>query len=355
LTQGQAARIIAGLSDLSFFGARAMAPPVNVFWKTTADFRTFDISVPSFGFGDNVNAGFVDFNGGTNIFADRIVLNETVGAASNNVFLGSNLTRSGQKLTGGDLQAYADYNSSGNLVGYIKPQVVPLSITQANAAMDTVSTADDQAFLRLMLSGSDLIELSGGNDQGRTHDYVFAGAGNDSVYGNRGNDTLFGDGSQDYLDGDEDNDHLYGGGAYDYLLGGDGSDRLFGGGGGDNLIGGNGADTLYGGSGGESLMGGAGNDRIYGDAGNDRMYGDAGADQFAFRKNHGQDIVYDFQDGVDKIRIEAPGGTNLGSFVKTQDGSDCIITNAALNLEITLIGVNKSQISLADDFLLVAL
>jgi Ca2+-binding RTX toxin-like protein len=332
-----------------------MAPPVNVFWKVTADFRTFDISVPSFGFGNNVNASFVDFNGGNNIYDDRIVLNEAVGAASNNVFLGDNLTRSGQTLTGGDLLAYVDYNAWGNLAGYIKPLVIPLSIAQANAAMDTASTADDQAFLRLMLSGSDVIELSGGNDQGRTHDYVFAGAGNDSVYGNRGHDTLFGDGGEDYLDGDEDNDHLYGGGAYDYLLGGDGGDRLFGGGGGDNLIGGAGADILYGGSGGESLMGGVGNDRIYGDAGNDQMYGDAGADQFAFRKNHGSDVIYDFQDGVDKIRIEAPAGTNVGTFSKAQNGANCVITNTTLNIEITLVGVNKSAISIADDFLLIAL
>jgi Ca2+-binding RTX toxin-like protein len=333
-----------------------MAPPVNVFWKATADFRTFDISVPSFGFGNNVNPSFVDFNGGTNSFDDRILLNEAVGAASNNVFLGNNLTRSGQTLTGGNLLAYVDYNSAGNVAGYIKPLVVPLSISQANAAMDTASIADDQAFLRLMLSGSDVIELSGGNDRGRTHDYVFAAAGNDTVYGNRGHDTLFGDGGEDYLDGDEDNDHLYGGGAYDYLLGGDGGDRLYGGAAGDNLAGGAGADILYGGSGGESLMGGTGNDRIYGDAGNDGMYGDTGADQFAFRKNHGQDIVYDFVDGVDKIRIEAPAGSNVGTFVRANDGSgNCIITNTTLNIEITLIGVNKSQISLADDFLLIAL
>jgi hypothetical protein len=58
---------------------------------------------------------------------------------------------------------------------------------------------------------------------------------------------------------------------------------------------------------------------------------------------------------MDKIVIEAPGGTNLGAFVKTNITGGCTISNAALNIEITLFGVNKNQISLADDFIMVAL
>ncbi len=55
-------------------------------------------------------------------------------------------------------------------------------------------------------------------------------------------------------------------------------------------------------SGSDTLKGSAGNDVISGAQGNqDRLYGNGGDDVFLFETNGGLDIVYDFEDGKDKI------------------------------------------------------
>ncbi len=185
-----------------------------------------------------------------------------------------------------------------------------------------------------------------------------------------GNDTVDGDSSDDFLSGLGGNDVLNGKGGVDTMSGGAGNDRLFGGGGNDDMVGLNGRDTLFGGAdndlmegngaadflfgdgGLDLLAGGNGADRLRGDAGNDFLIGNDGADQFVFRKGHGSDTIQDFENGIDKIRIEAPGGTNVGNFVKSKDGLDTVITNDALNIEIRLQNIKPGQISIADDFIL---
>ena len=361
-----------------------MAPRFNVYWSKSIDFRTFDISVPKFGFVDRGPldlAPVIDTLYGPVVFEDEIRMTQTVGARFADVFYGNGLTRSGQTLTGGDIGMFVDYSGNGAQRGYIEPLLIPFSVTQLNSVIDSPGTADDKAFLRLMLSGDDAVELSGGPTGTVTDDYVFTANGHDTIYGNKGNDTLLGEAGFDQINGGAGADHLYGGTSQDTLNGGGGNDRLFGGksrdvldggsghdlltsgAGGGNLYGGSGADTIIGGADAESIVGGNGNDRIIGGGGDDSLYGDeifggvAGADKFVFRKNAGRDNIQDFQDGIDKIVIEAPGGTNVGSFVKTNlsGGGGCIISIAALNIEITLFGVSKNQISLADDFILVAL
>jgi Ca2+-binding RTX toxin-like protein len=69
------------------------------------------------------------------------------------------------------------------------------------------------------------------------------------------------------------------------------------------LSGGDGNDRLYGGEGNDTLLGGAGNDWLSGGEGNDLLTGGTGGDDFVF--NGGQDIISDFTNGQDRIRIDA--------------------------------------------------
>ena len=63
-----------------------------------------------------------------------------------------------------------------------------------------------------------------------------------------------------------------------------------------------GADRLTGGAGHDILQGGSGADRLTGNIGNDRLSGGTGTDVFIF--SGGNDVVLDFEDGVDTIAID---------------------------------------------------
>ncbi len=81
----------------------------------------------------------------------------------------------------------------------------------------------------------------------------------------------------------------------DVLSGLDGNDRL---------AGGHGADTLLGGTGQDRLLGGAGADQLDGGAGNDLLTGGKGGDSFIFTGQSGDDVITDFTDGQDMIRLD---------------------------------------------------
>ena len=204
-------------------------------------------------------------------------------------------------------------------------------------------------------NGNDLLLGQYGNDTlygGSGNDRLMGQQGQDTVYGAEGNDSLYMDSGNDTLDGGWHNDWLIingttssnvdltrtsaqntgygidvirnieniaGGSGADnlrgtsgdnYLRGRDGDDRIYGHGGDDTLSGGNGSDVLYGQSGNDTIYGGAGKDRIYGDSGQDFLAGGLGADCFVFRavndtnkSNEAADIIFDFQEGFDKIDI----------------------------------------------------
>ena len=68
------------------------------------------------------------------------------------------------------------------------------------------------------------------------------------------------------------------------------------------------------------LDGGEGNDVLAGGAGDDRLIGGAGADVFVFEG--GADVVEDFQDGVDRLKIEV--GEDAGLSI-VQQGDDAVL------------------------------
>lgn len=111
---------------------------------------------------------------------------------------------------------------------------------------------------------------------------------------------------------------------------------------------------------------GAGNDMLTSGHGNDHMWGDfggninqnvpyvnysTGKDIFVFAENNGNDIIYDFQRGLDKIDLRSLGNMNsLDDFTITSSltqPSDKVI-NLSDGNSITLIGVNELS---ANDFM----
>ncbi|WP_423207422.1 peptidase [Paracoccus yeei] len=190
-------------------------------------------------------------------------------------------------------------------------------------------------------SGNDMLTGNAANNR------IWAGAGNDRLWGALGDDWLSGGAGRDTLNGGAGNDtyvaeaqdailEAAGGGrdtvsslSVSYVLGanlenlvltgaaardgtGNGlanvltgnnlANLLRGGGGADTLRGGNGADRLAGEQGADHLFGGAGNDILSGGSGADLLSGGAGADTFFF--DHGADVILDFQDNLDTIRVD---------------------------------------------------
>ena len=128
-----------------------------------------------------------------------------------------------------------------------------------------------------------LIRTGGGDD------LVFAGYGADTVLGGAGNDTIYGSGTTSAP-----------GGSAAFYARDDLVDRLDGGAGDDVISGGTGDDVLRGGLGADRLQGGAGADLfVFGMTAAPAAFGfDAGA-------GAARDVVLDFTQGEDHIRLEA--------------------------------------------------
>jgi Ca2+-binding RTX toxin-like protein len=187
--------------------------------------------------------------------------------------------------------------------------------------------------------GNDQLEGGSGNDLiggGLGNDLIWGGDGRDDLYGSLGNDTISGGAGSDNIHGGDDDDtvlgqsdddHVYGDSGNDLLGGGEGNDVLwgwtgddtlyasygndtvFGDSGNDHLYGWDGNDLLIAGAGGDILLGQAGLDRLDGGQDNDTLTGGSDADVFVFILNAGQDIVTDFEDGLDLIDLTAFGTT----------------------------------------------
>lgn len=114
------------------------------------------------------------------------------------------------------------------------------------------------------------------------------------------------------------------------------------------------ADTLASGAGDDVLLGYGGNDRIDGGlGGNDRISGGAGNDIFVFQQSFGNDTVTDYQDGLDKIDLDA--GLTFNQLIITTldadgDGAADDVSITVGNSTIFLLNANPANIT-ADDFL----
>ncbi|APX25395.1 MULTISPECIES: choice-of-anchor L domain-containing protein [Salipiger] len=173
--------------------------------------------------------------------------------------------------------------------------------------------------------GNDTLYGNSGNDViggGTDDDYINAGAdqdvasggyGADTVIGGSGDDTLAGSYGNDTVDGGSGNDSMGGGLGTDTLTGGTGSDQIGAGDGDDFLFGEAGADFLGGGADNDVLNGGSGADTLNGGTGDDTLNGGEGADLFVFNvyTDGETDVIEDFEDGIDMIRLFGTGPASL--------------------------------------------
>ena len=147
----------------------------------------------------------------------------------------------------------------------------------------------------------------------------------ENVRGSDGRDTLIGNDSSNILEGYTDNDTINGAG---------------------------GRDTVDGGTGNDVLDGGSGIDTIIGGSGNDWLRGGTEADTFFFNilapYLPGDDVIFDFQDGVDRIRFDIQGTGNMAELTFSQVGNDTVITYDDVAGSLTLVGVQVSQLTASD-------
>lgn len=144
--------------------------------------------------------------------------------------------------------------------------------------------------------GDDAADTYAGGDG---FDTIRGGAGGDVLYGNVGDDLLYGNTDNDTMFGGRQSDIMFGGQNDDQVYGNFDNDVLYGNFGLDILFGGQDDDTLYGGQDDDTLYGNRGNDVLIGNRGDDLLVGGADADTFV--GGSGDDVVLDFETGVDVI------------------------------------------------------
>lgn len=116
-------------------------------------------------------------------------------------------------------------------------------------------------------------------------------------------------------------------------------------------------DLLFGNNGDNVIHGGAGSDFINGGRGDDRLFGagaspDATSDIFIFKAHTGDDVVADFEDGVDYMSLAGYSGIHDFADLKGhihEVGNDCVVTLLHGD-SITIEDTAKSAIK-GEDFL----
>jgi Ca2+-binding RTX toxin-like protein len=111
-------------------------------------------------------------------------------------------------------------------------------------------------------------------------------------------------------------------------------------------------EWIYGYGGDDKLYGNGGKDRLFGGAGNDVLAGGSGSDEFVFATGGGNDLILDFQDGVDIINLADIQGISsfadlMDNIVQTFDGVEINLGNGDA---VTLKGADMAVLS-AGDFL----
>ena len=268
---------------------------------------------------------------------------------------------------GNDAQTYVRVSQGSRAIAGLE-----VDMSDGNVKLDIVTSSNGSTSLEL--SGS--AQLLGGIADARLlgiADLSLSGSGYDNrLIGNKGDNAINGYGGDDRLYGYYGNDDIRGGSGDDVVFGGWGSDeirgtigddKLYGGksadrviGGGDNdqLDGQDGNDRLYGEQGNDRLFGGNGNDVLKGGADDDRMTGGAGADVFVF--NGGDDVIRDFENDVDMIKI-GRGMAGEGATVESLlDDATVTRGNTVLHFEdggsLTFYFIDDPEL-LANDLLIV--
>ncbi|MEO1621564.1 MAG: Calx-beta domain-containing protein, partial [Cyanobacteria bacterium J06632_3] len=249
-------------------------------------------------------------------------------------------------------------------------------VDAANSGFD-ITIEDGVAIPGEVIDGTDSDDRLFGTDGDDTinalegDDTVFGRAGNDTIDGGTESDRLFGGEGNDTISGGNEADRLAGNEGDDVLLGGNGNDRLFAGTGSDILDGGSGDDRLFGGEERDILIGGLGSDFLAGEDGNDVLMGvtgrdilvgGAGADWFVFGVgdggsgvpgNQGNDLIRDFEVGLDKIGL-VDGELTFDDITITQSGDRTLLGVASTGEVLAALkGVDASDLTEEGSFVVV--
>jgi Ca2+-binding RTX toxin-like protein len=148
-----------------------------------------------------------------------------------------------------------------------------------------------------------------------------------------GNDTVIGSENSEFVNGNTGSDSLIGNGGIDTLRGGKQDDILDGGSGNDFLAGdldqdivrgGEGNDSLYGGKNSDQLFGDAGDDILSGDKDNDTLTGGTGKDTFVLVTDGGLDVITDFENSTDIIKL--PDGVTFNDILLQSLSGNTLVT-----------------------------
>lgn len=271
-------------------------------------------------------------------------------------------------------------DSSGNLSGNQKAKSQTLvgdGLSSSTWIGDVYSLGGDSRGgndLLIAFSGfntffGDAIRMEGRSVGG--NDTLTATDGSNAFYGDAdvmtdrslgGNDLLVGGSGFNQVHGDAYIMAMESRGGNDVLRAGSGSSNnyLYGDavnmrdssrGGNDVLIGSSGETTMTGDAGSaESALVNGGNDTLVSGTGDDRMWGDFrewiagtlrfGSDIFRFGRNNGNDIIFDFQTGKDKIDLVEKGIASIAQLNMSFSGGG-VLLDFADDGQITVIGVSQ--------------
>ncbi|NER01242.1 MAG: calcium-binding protein, partial [Okeania sp. SIO3C4] len=204
-----------------------------------------------------------------------------------------------------------------------------------------IGTAEDDVLVDI--DGQDSIFGLQGDDS------INGGSGADVIFGNQGFDTIDGNINNDTIYGGKDNDSILGNGGNDLLLGERDNDRLLGEDGNDSLFGGKGGDYLNGGTGSDRLSGDLGDDTLAGSKGDNTLIGGIGEDVFQLTVNTGNNIILDFEDGIDRIDLKQELAFSELAIVPGEDNTISIVVTRTEEVIGTITRADEIAIA-SDDF-----
>ncbi|NOD76776.1 MULTISPECIES: S-layer family protein [unclassified Ruegeria] len=116
----------------------------------------------------------------------------------------------------------------------------------------------------------------------------------------------------------------------------------------ENVVGSDDGDVIFGSDQTNVLNGSDGDDLLNGEGGDDVLIGGAGADTFQFGANFGNDVIEDFEVGLDQLQF-GDFGPDFGAQVNVaQDGGDAVISFGDEG-SVRLVGINVAELN-DDDF-----
>jgi len=141
---------------------------------------------------------------------------------------------------------------------------------------------------------------------------------------------------------------IWGTSSGEILGAGDFGDTLFGLGGADTIYGGKGYDVLHGGKGRDRLAGGNRRDELHGElGGGDEMWGGRGRDVFVVKEGARRDFIRDWQDGIDRIRVDIDG-MRFRDLKIVQRGEDALVVFKGAKASLMMDDVLAEDLDRAD-------